>query len=93
MDRLEAEKVNPINQPKKAPIKQPNEPVEKEVVHSVNDEPVETVSDPIMDFVIRCVPGYGFLPIIKEDEKEVYRGEFQKSADLAFNKCMDNSPF
>ena len=41
------------------------------------------------DMIIRMVDGCGYLPIIKnEDGKEIYRGEFQSSAELALVKLQ-----
>lgn len=40
-----------------------------------------------MDMIVRIVEGYGFLPIVEVDGKEVYRGEFQKTSAQALNKC------
>jgi hypothetical protein len=39
------------------------------------------------DFVQRHVPGYGWLPIVIVDNKEVYRGEFQRTSFGAQQKC------
>ena len=41
------------------------------------------------DFIIRQVDGYGWLPIIIQDGKEVYRGEFQSTPILAMCKALD----
>tara|TARA_R110002074_G_scaffold163402_1_gene322435 strand:- start:168 stop:386 length:219 start_codon:yes stop_codon:yes gene_type:complete len=42
------------------------------------------------DFIIRCVAGYGFLPIIRDvDNQEIYRGEFQDTAQDALQCCLD----
>ena len=41
----------------------------------------------MIDIIIRIVPGYGFLPIITKDGKELYRGEFTQSAELALSKA------
>lgn len=39
------------------------------------------------DMLIRMVEGYGFLPIIVDgDGNELYRGEFQDSAEMALVK-------
>ena len=39
------------------------------------------------DMIIRMVEGYGFLPIIVDaDGNELYRGEFQESAEMALVK-------
>ena len=43
------------------------------------------------DFIIRQVDGYGWLPIIIQDGKEVYRGEFQQTPILAMCKALDFS--
>ena len=43
------------------------------------------------DFIIRQVNGCGFLPIVKdwnEDDKELYRGEYQDTAAEALAKAM-----
>lgn len=39
------------------------------------------------DLVARFVPGYGYLPIVTKNNKEVYRGEFQRSALEAIAVC------
>ena len=41
------------------------------------------------DFIIRAVAGYGFLPIIRDDNQEIYRGEFQGTAQDALQCCLD----
>jgi len=41
-----------------------------------------------MDIIIRVVKGYGNLPIIIEDGKETYRGEFQTTPEEALVKCV-----
>tara|TARA_R110000851_G_scaffold42907_1_gene106531 strand:+ start:505 stop:711 length:207 start_codon:yes stop_codon:yes gene_type:complete len=42
------------------------------------------------DFIVRCVEGYGFLPIVRdEDGEEIYRGEFQLNAQDALQCCLD----
>ena len=38
------------------------------------------------DLIIRRVNGYGYLPIIKLDGKETYRGEYQETPEEALNK-------
>jgi len=39
------------------------------------------------DMLIRMVEGYGFLPIIVDgDGQELYRGEYQDSAEMALVK-------
>jgi hypothetical protein len=41
-----------------------------------------------MDIIIREVKNYGYIPIVKdEDGKEVYRGEFQPTAQEALDRC------
>lgn len=40
------------------------------------------------DLIIRCVPGYGFLPIIVKDNEELYRGEFCHSEVEALLCCI-----
>jgi hypothetical protein len=42
-----------------------------------------------MDLITRFVDGYGWLPIITFDGKEIYRGEFKPTAQEAFDKCCD----
>ena len=41
----------------------------------------------VIDIVVRCVPSYGYLPIVTVDGKEVYRGEFQPDAQSAFERA------
>jgi len=41
------------------------------------------------DFIARFVSGYGYLPILKQDGKEIYRGEFQRTAIEAIEKCQN----
>jgi len=45
------------------------------------------------DLIIRTVPGYGYLPIIVdyENDNELYRGEFQKTASQALTKLLKRS--
>jgi hypothetical protein len=40
------------------------------------------------DIIIRFVADYGYLPIITVDGKEVYRGEFKKTAQEAFDRAF-----
>lgn len=40
------------------------------------------------DLIIRCVPGYGFLPIVEQDQIELYRGEFCHSEEAALDVCI-----
>lgn len=37
----------------------------------------------MLDLIIRHVPGYGYLPLIEIDGKEVYRGEMWPTAGEA----------
>lgn len=39
------------------------------------------------DMIIRYVDGYGYLPIVVVDGKEVYRGEFCDFSLVALGKC------
>ena len=41
------------------------------------------------DIILRHVQGYGWLPIIERDGKEVYRGEFQISPQHALWKALE----
>ena len=41
----------------------------------------------MIDFIIRLVPGHGYLPIITKDGKEFYRGEFKKTTTYALTAC------
>jgi hypothetical protein len=42
-----------------------------------------------MDMIIRKVNGYGYLGIITENGKELYRtGDFYETPEGAFEKCM-----
>ena len=36
-----------------------------------------------IEYIIRIVPQYGFLPILKVNGNEVYRGEFARTAEQA----------
>ena len=40
-----------------------------------------------VDIIVRCHQVYGYLPILKVEEKEVHRGEFQKTPEAAFEKA------
>lgn len=40
-----------------------------------------------VDIKIRCVKGYGYLPIVDVDGEEVYRGEFKENMDRAFKRA------
>jgi len=42
-----------------------------------------------VDITFRQVDGYGFLPIVKFDEEEVYRGAFHQTIDDAMNVMRD----
>ena len=42
----------------------------------------------MIDMIIRYVDGYGYLPIIKSDDKEIYRGEFQPNPNRAMERCL-----
>lgn len=42
----------------------------------------------MLDIIIRQVPNYGYLPIITVDGVEKYRGEFQKTAQLALERAL-----
>jgi len=59
----------------------------------------------VYDFIVRVVggegykpvtrdnQGFGYLPIIKDEHgKEVYRGEFKKSAQEALDDCINRMP-
>ena len=59
----------------------------------------------LYDFIVRVVggegykpvtrdnQGFGYLPIIKDEHgKEVYRGEFKKSAKEALDDCINRMP-
>ena len=42
-----------------------------------------------MDIIIREVKGYGWLPMLKdEDGKETYRGEYQPTPEVAMKRCI-----
>jgi len=45
-----------------------------------------------VDLISRQVPNYGWLPIIKVEEKEVFRGSFQPSAEDALGECQKYLP-
>ena len=42
-----------------------------------------------VDITFRQVDGYGFLPIVKFDEEEVYRGAFHQTIDDAMPVMED----
>jgi len=44
--------------------------------------------DIVIDIVIRKVVGYGYLPMIQLNDIEIYRGEFQGTAEKAMKKCF-----
>ena len=39
------------------------------------------------DLIIRIVEGYGYLPIVEVDGKEVYRGEYRETSGEALERC------
>lgn len=39
------------------------------------------------DMIIRYCGRYGFLPIVEQNGKELYRGEHQLSAEDALERC------
>ena len=39
------------------------------------------------DIIVRYVKGLGYLPMLVVDGKEVYRGEYQKTAQAAFGRA------
>ena len=41
-----------------------------------------------MDYIVRVVKGYGYLPIVIVDDVEVYRGEFKQSPGEALDACI-----
>jgi len=43
------------------------------------------------DMIIRIVPDYGFLPILKDvdSDRELYRGEFYQSSEEALHRLID----
>ena len=41
------------------------------------------------DIILRHVEGYGWLPIIERDGKEVYRGEFRQTSISAVLACEE----
>jgi hypothetical protein len=43
----------------------------------------------MIDMIVRVVEGYGYLPIVEVDGKEVYRGEYQTTANKALTKCKE----
>lgn len=42
----------------------------------------------VIDIVIRCVQGYGHLPIVRIDGAEIYRGEFQTDEAVAHDRAV-----
>jgi hypothetical protein len=43
----------------------------------------------MIEMTQRRVPGYGWLPLIFEDGKEVYRGEFHINPDRALEASIN----
>ena len=42
----------------------------------------------VYDLIVRRVEGFGYLPIIKnENGEEIYRGEFKETAEEALQAC------
>ena len=44
----------------------------------------------MVDFIIRLVPNYGYLPIIEKDGVEVFRGSFKKTSAAALETCEEH---
>ena len=43
-----------------------------------------------MELIVREVKGFGYLPIVRDhDDVEIYRGEFQPTAQEAFDRACD----
>jgi hypothetical protein len=42
-----------------------------------------------MEIVILYVRGYGYLPLVKQDGVELYRGEYQQSVIAAATKAEE----
>lgn len=42
-----------------------------------------------LDIILRRVPRYGWLPIIEEDGKEKYRGEYQTTPAECLQKSIE----
>jgi hypothetical protein len=42
----------------------------------------------MIEMIQRHVKGYGWLPIITKNGKEVYRGEYQATPDIALEKSI-----
>ena len=44
----------------------------------------------VMDIIIRKVKGYGYLPMLRDEEGNLlYRGEFQTTPSIALKRCLD----
>lgn len=43
----------------------------------------------MIDVVIRIVEGYGYLPIVRVDDAEIYRGEFHRTTIAALTKALE----
>lgn len=41
------------------------------------------------DYILRFVKGRGYLPIINDNGIEIYRGEYQKTALEALDRCIN----
>lgn len=43
-----------------------------------------------IDFTVRYIPSYGYLPlIVNENRKELYRGEFKRTAGDALKMALN----
>ena len=49
----------------------------------MNSEDISIEQDDYTDITLRSVEGYGILPIVSADDKEVWRGQFFDSYDNA----------
>ena len=43
----------------------------------------------MLDIILRCVEDLGFLPIIRYNDTEIYRGEYQKTSEEALEQCHE----
>lgn len=44
-----------------------------------------------IDMVVRYVPGVGFLPIMRDEDRETYRGEYKQDPHEALASCINRA--
>lgn len=78
-EKQAAEEARPLAESKPA--------FEEPPLKSVPPRKQQTEQDQSFDLVARFVPGYGYLPIVIKGGEETYRGEFQRTAIEAIERC------